>query len=51
MAIVPESRRDQGLMLERSLLENTSLPYLKKFAKNINLKKFKNVDHIHFFGY
>lgn len=32
MAIVPESRRDQGLMLERSLLENTSLPYLKRFA-------------------
>ena len=32
MAIVPESRRDQGLMLERPLLENTSLPYLKRFA-------------------
>jgi CDP-6-deoxy-D-xylo-4-hexulose-3-dehydrase len=26
-------------------------PYLKEFAKNINFKKFKNVDHIHFFGY
>ena len=26
-------------------------PYLKEFSKNINLKKFKNVDHIHFFGY
>ena len=26
-------------------------PYLKKYIKNINLKDFKNVDHIHFFGY
>ena len=26
-------------------------PYLKEFIKNINLKKFKNVEKIHFFGY
>ncbi len=26
-------------------------PYLKEFSKNINLNNFKNVDHIHFFGY
>ena len=26
-------------------------PYLKEFSKNINFKKFKNVDRIHFFGY
>ncbi len=26
-------------------------PYLKKYIKNINLKNFKEVDHIHFFGY
>jgi CDP-4-dehydro-6-deoxyglucose reductase, E1 len=26
-------------------------PYLKKFVKNISLKKFKNVEKIHFFGY
>ena len=26
-------------------------PYLKKYIKNISLKDFKNVDHIHFFGY
>ena len=26
-------------------------PYLKSFRKKINLKKFKEVDHIHFFGY
>jgi len=26
-------------------------PYIKNFAKKINLKNFKEVDHIHFFGY
>jgi|TARA_B100002003_G_scaffold26044_2_gene21605 CDP-6-deoxy-D-xylo-4-hexulose-3-dehydrase len=26
-------------------------PYLKKFSKNLNLRKYKNVEHIHFFGY
>ena len=26
-------------------------PYLRKFVKNINLKRFKEVEHIHFFGY
>jgi len=26
-------------------------PYLKNYVKNINLKKFKEVDHVHFFGY
>ena len=26
-------------------------PYLKEFSKNINFNKFKNVDHIHSFGY
>ena len=26
-------------------------PYLKNFAKKINLNKFKQVDHVHFFGY
>jgi CDP-6-deoxy-D-xylo-4-hexulose-3-dehydrase len=26
-------------------------PYLKEFIKNINFKKFKNVEKIHFFGY
>ena len=26
-------------------------PYLKPYVKNINLKHFKEVDHIHFFGY
>ena len=26
-------------------------PYLKKYLKNVNFKKFKNVEHINFFGY
>jgi CDP-6-deoxy-D-xylo-4-hexulose-3-dehydrase len=26
-------------------------PYIKNLLKNINLKKYPNVDHIHFFGY
>ena len=26
-------------------------PYLKEFAKKINFKNFKEVDHVHFFGY
>ena len=26
-------------------------PYLKPYISNINFKNFKNVDHIHFFGY
>ena len=26
-------------------------PYLKKYLKKINLSKYKNVEHIHFFGY
>ena len=52
-------------MLERTLLKNKiefrrgsagggnqlRQPYLKKYVKNINLKKFKEVEHIHFFGY
>ena len=26
-------------------------PYLKNFKKKLNLKNFKFVDHIHFYGY
>ena len=26
-------------------------PYLKNIVKNINIKNFPNVDHVHFFGY
>ena len=47
MAMVPESRREQGLILERSLLENTSLPYLKKFSSWIyGLNKPQEYDEV-----
>jgi simple sugar transport system ATP-binding protein/ribose transport system ATP-binding protein len=47
MAMVPESRREQGLILERSLLENTSLPYLKKFSSWIyGLNKLQEYDEV-----
>ena len=26
-------------------------PYLRKFVKNLNMNNFKEVEHIHFFGY
>ena len=26
-------------------------PYVRNYSKNINLNNFKEVDHIHFFGY
>ena len=26
-------------------------PYLKKYIRNINMKNFKNVEKVHFFGY
>jgi len=47
MAMVPESRREQGLILERSLLENTSLPYLKNFSSWIyGLNKRQEYDEV-----
>jgi ABC-type sugar transport system ATPase subunit len=39
MAMIPESRRDQGLFLSRPILENTSLPYLAQFATWAGLAK------------
>jgi ABC-type sugar transport system ATPase subunit len=39
MAIIPESRREQGLILARPILENTSLPYLKRFQRWLLLDK------------
>lgn len=33
MAMIPESRRDQGLALVRPILENASLPYLIHFSR------------------
>ena len=26
-------------------------PYLKKYVKKLNVKKFKEIEHIHFYGY
>ena len=32
LSLIPESRREQGLMMERSVVENTSLPHLKNYS-------------------
>ena len=39
IAMIPESRKDQGLLLDRSVSENISLPYLKRLTRRfvINL--------------
>jgi len=37
MAMVPESRRDQGLVLGRPILENLTLPHLQKFSGALGL--------------
>ena len=26
-------------------------PYLKKYLKKVNLRNFKEIEHVHFFGY
>lgn len=39
VALVPESRRDQGLMLHRPIIENITLPYLQRFMGWLGLKK------------
>ena len=39
MAFVPESRRDQGLMMHRSILENASLPHLDKYNGLLGINK------------
>jgi len=39
MALIPESRREQGLVIGRSVLENTSLPYLARFSSWLGLNK------------
>ncbi len=39
MALIPEARRTQGLILSRSILENTSLPYLSRFSGWLGLNK------------
>lgn len=39
VALIPEARRTQGLVLGRSILENTSLPYLARFSTWFGLNK------------
>ncbi len=46
MALVPESRRDQGLMLSRSLLENVSLPHLRQFSGVLGLNKKREYEEV-----
>ncbi len=41
MALIPESRREQGLVIGRSVLENTSLPYLARFSSWLGLNKVR----------
>ncbi|MEP3944682.1 sugar ABC transporter ATP-binding protein [Ascidiaceihabitans sp.] len=38
IALIPESRRDQGLMMDRPILDNTSLPYLSRVSGWFGLK-------------
>ncbi len=44
IAMLPESRKDQGLLLNRSIIENVTLPHLGEVARSgiINLKKERN---------
>lgn len=46
MALVPESRRDQGLFMNRSILENVSIPYLDRFMGWLGLKAAKEAKEV-----
>ena len=46
MALVPESRRDQGLFMNRSILENVSLPYLDRFMGWLGLAAGREVAQV-----
>lgn len=35
VAMIPESRKDQGLLLDRTVRENISLPYLQRLSKHL----------------
>jgi ABC-type sugar transport system ATPase subunit len=37
VALVPESRKDDGLLLGRSVLDNVTLPYLSQFSNRVGL--------------
>ena len=46
MALVPESRRDQGLFMNRSILENVSLPYLDRFMSWLGLNGGREAEQV-----
>jgi simple sugar transport system ATP-binding protein/ribose transport system ATP-binding protein len=42
IVMIPESRKDQGLILDRSIRENISLPYLKKLSQLLMKRREEN---------
>lgn len=44
MAIIPESRRDEGLMMNRPILENVTLPHLRRFSGALGLNRRRERD-------
>jgi D-xylose transport system ATP-binding protein len=43
ISLVPENRKDQGLVLEQSVLENISLPNLRQFSSALAINKNEEV--------
>lgn len=39
IALIPEDRKRHGLILDKSIMENSTLPMLKKFAKGVVLER------------
>jgi ABC-type sugar transport system ATPase subunit len=50
MALVPESRRAQGLFMTRSVRENISLPYLDRFMSWLGLRFNQERERVTHFG-
>ena len=50
MALVPESRRAQGLFMTRSIRENISLPYLDRFMSWLGLRFNQERERVTHFG-
>ena len=46
MSLIPEARRTQGLIIGRSVLENTSLPYLLRFSSWLGLNKPQELSEV-----
>ncbi|MCF6322385.1 MAG: sugar ABC transporter ATP-binding protein [Rhizobiaceae bacterium] len=46
IALIPEARRTQGLVLGRSILENTSLPYLARLSSWLGLNKAQELSEV-----